>query len=251
MEGVYPMRVAIVDDSPADENRLRDGLSRWAAERAVILDPPPAIFFSAEALLASFKPDVYDVVFLDICLQGMTGMDAARRIRRQDSACRLIFTSVSPDFAVESYEVDSTYYLLKPYSYEQLSAALNRCNPALLERAKAISVPTRTGQARLMLHQIVYTEYINRKITVHLRDGAEMQIAMKQGDFAALMLEHPYFCDCIKGILVNFEAVEKLTEDSFLLLGGVRVPISRLKYRDVRERFLCWAYQRARGLEKG
>ena len=247
METGCLMRIAILDDLPADGQRLLSCLSRWAAEAGVALLPPPALFLSAGELLASFAPDVYDVVFLDIYMQGMTGMEAARRIRSQDSACRLIFTTVCADFAVESYEVDSTYYLLKPYTYEQLAAAMSRCDPALLEKRQTVAVPTPAGQVRLLLHQITYTEYISRKVTVHLRDGTEMQIAMKQGDFAALLLERPYFCDCMKGMLVNFEAVEKLTVDSFLLRGGMRVPISRLKYRDVREQFLRWSYKQARG----
>ena len=70
---------------------------------------------------------------------------------------------------------------------------------------------------------------------------------MSQGDFAALLLAFPYFCDCMKGMLVNLEAVDKLLEDRFLLKSGETVPISRLKYRQVRERFLAYTYARVRG----
>ena len=65
--------------------------------------------------------------------------------------------------------------------------------------------------------------------------------------FAALLLAFPYFCDCMKGMLVNFESVEKLTPDSFILSGGIQLPISRLKYRDVREKFFDWSFAQARG----
>ena len=70
---------------------------------------------------------------------------------------------------------------------------------------------------------------------------------MSQRDFSALLLPYPYFCDCIKGVLVNLEAVDKLLEDRFLLRGGVSIPISRLKYREVREQFLRFSYARVRG----
>lgn len=238
------MRIAIVDDAAEDLKALEAGVRRWAEEKGIPLIPPPALFENGEALLDDFARDTYDVIFLDIFMDGIGGMEVARRIRETDSVCRLVFTTASPEFAVESYEVDSSYYLVKPFGSEKLAAALDRCGAAFLERMQSIAVPD--GE-RLLLHQIAYTEFVSRKVLVHFKDGGQRAINMKQSDFSVLLLQYPYFCDCMKGILVNFEAVEKLTEDSFLLYGGQRAPISRLKYRAVREQFLDYTYTLARG----
>ena len=82
---------------------------------------------------------------------------------------------------------------------------------------------------------------------MHFKDGQELAVSMSQKDFSALLLPYPWFSDCIKGILVNFEDVEKLLEDRFLLKSGVQVPISRLKYKEVREQFLEYSYSMVRG----
>ncbi len=243
------MRIAIVDDRAEDRSRLLSGVNRWIEKNGVPLDPPPEIYECAEALLKEFEPGRFDLIFLDIYMDGMTGMDAARKIRETDKTCRIVFTTTSRDYAVDSYEVDSSYYLVKPYDDEKLSAAFARCGGTLLEQERFICVPGLYGEEKLVLHQIAYTEYErrSRRIHVHFKDGTGTWVAMGQNEFSAQLLEHPWFCDCFKGVLVSFEMVEKLTEDSFLLKGGERVPISRLKYKDVRERFFDWSFARVRG----
>lgn len=97
------------------------------------------------------------------------------------------------------------------------------------------------------LHQISYTEYLKRRILVHMRDRSQHEISMSQRDFSALLLSYPWFCDCIKGVLVNLEDVDKLLEDRFLMKSGASIPISRLKYRDVREQYIQYSYHLVRG----
>lgn len=241
------MRIAIVDDLPADAGNLRELICRWAQEQGVSLVPAPAVFESGEALLAGFAPDTFDVIFLDIYMSGMTGMEAAKKIREQDSACQLIFTTTTREFAVDSYDVAAAFYLVKPCSYEKLAQALTRCGAELLEQSQCVMVPGTAGQQPLLLHRITHTEYSGRCVEVHLTGGETLAVPMRQGDFAALLLAYPYFCDCTRGVLVNLEQAEELLPDHFLLKDGTAVPVSRLKYKEVREQFLAFTYARMRG----
>ena len=241
------MRTAIVDDLSADAETLRELICRWALEQGVALVPSPVVFESGEALLARFAPDTFDVIFLDIYMTGMTGMEAARKIREQDTRCQLIFTTTTREFAVDSYEVGAAFYLVKPFTYKKLAQALTRCGTELLEQSQCVAVPGTADQPPLFLHQITYTEHQGRCVEVHLLGGKTRTISMRQADFAALLLAYPYFCDCMRGILVNLEQVESLMTDHFLLADGTAVPVSRLKYREVREKYLAFTYARMRG----
>jgi len=240
------LRVAIVDDISADRERLAVDVSCWAQKRGVPLEKP-VLLESGEALLENFAPARYDAVFLDIYMDGINGMETARRIRALDAACRLIFITTSDGFAVESYEVKASWYLVKPYSQAMLEQALDRCSMAQLEQERFLELPGRYGPERLLLHRIAWTEYENRRIHVHFKGGQDTWISMRQGEFSQLLLQYPYFCDCMKGLVVNFEAVEKLLPDSFLLKDGQNIPISRLKYRETREQFFSYSYEKARG----
>lgn len=240
------MRIAIAEDKTDDGSRLVSDLSRWTAENNIPLIPPPALYESGEALLEHFAPKKYDVIFLDIFMEGMDGMETARCIRETDRACRLVFITTTTEFAVDSYDVDSSWYLVKPYSYDKLSQALARCGADYLEQNQCLAIPGKQGGQKLLLHQIVWTEYINRQICVHLENGEELYIRMRQSEFADRLLVYPYFCDCMKGLLVNLEFVEKLDGHCFLLKNGQILPISRLKYQNVREKYLDYSYAKVR-----
>lgn len=241
------LRIAILDDTPADRLLLRDCAVCWAKEAGVSLDPAPFLVGSGEGLLDVFVPEAFDVIFLDIYLEGCSGVEIARRIRQVDRQCCLVFSSSSADFATDSYEVNASWYLVKPYSQEKVKRALERCNGILQEKTRFISVPGQGGQIRLPLHQIAWTECENRKILVHFKDGGRTYVMLRQGEMAEALLRYPYFCDCMKGLIVNFEAVEKLSDNCFLLQDGHTLPISRLKYRTVREQYLDYSYTQVRG----
>ena len=226
------MRIAIVDDLSADAGKLMGFICRWAQEQGIFLVPAPAVFESGETLLAGFAPNTFDVVFLDIYMSGMTGMEAAEKIREQDNICQLIFTTTTREFAVDSYDV---------------AAALTRCGAEILEQSQCVMVPGAAGQQPLPLHRITHTEYCRRCVEVHLTSGEKLTVPMRQADFAALLLAYPYFCDCTRGVLVNLEQAENLLADRFLLKNGTAVPVSRLKYREVREQFLAFTYAQMRG----
>lgn len=245
---MFRLRIAILDDASDDRKTLLDYTIRWAEEAGVPLDPSPLLVDSGEGLLEAFAPGRFDVAFLDIYLSGCSGVETARHIRRLDGQCCLVFSSSSPDFATDSYEVNASWYLLKPYSYEKVKQALDRCSEALLERVRFISVPGQNSRLRLPLHQIAWTEYENRKILVHFKDGSHAYVMLRQGEMAEALLCYPYFCDCMKGLIVNFEAVDQLLDNRFLLRDGHTLPISRLKYRAVREQFLNYSYTQVRDL---
>lgn len=240
------MRIAVVDDMPADREQLAADVVCWIREQGLPLEEEPVLLDSGEALLEGFAPGQYSLIFLDVYMDGISGMETARRVRALDAACQLIFVTTSPDFAVESYEIAATWYLLKPYSQETLGRALARCDMFRLEQERFVELPGPNGSQRLLLHHIAWTEYENRHVRVHFRDGRETQVFLSQGKFSELLLRNPLFCDCMKGVLVNFEAVDRLLPDCFLLKNGQSIPISRLKYREIRDRFFAYSYERVR-----
>ncbi len=240
------MRIAMVDDQQTDLEYLKSGIARWERQHGISPLSVPVCFDSGEAFLMDFQKGSYDIIFLDIYMKELTGMETARRIRETDPDCHLVFTTSAIEFAAESYEVSSAFYLVKPYPYEKLSLALDRCNAAFLEERQSITVPGEKGDIRILLHSVLYTECVRRRIIVHCQDGSELTVFMSLKNWAEQLKDFSYFCDCMRGIFVNLEAVEKLKEDCFLLNNGQIIPISRLKYRDVREQFLQFSYDTAR-----
>ena len=119
------MRFAICDDSAADRRALVSMLQQYCAGRHVQAEIQP--FADGRALLDAFAPGKYQILFLDIYMPALTGMEAAKAIREKDTGCQLVFTTTSEDHALESYGVYAAGYLLKPYTQGQLDETVDWC----------------------------------------------------------------------------------------------------------------------------
>ena len=107
------MRIALIDDDRAQI----EALSRLVLAEVSNSGYPASkieAFDSGEAFLAKWQPGAYDIMILDIFMDGLSGVDVARKIREADDTVRLVFCTTSNEFASESYEVNAQYYLHKP-----------------------------------------------------------------------------------------------------------------------------------------
>ena len=105
---------------------------------------------------------VFDLIFLDIYMGGITGMDTAKELRQLGASAPVIFLTTSPDFAVESYEVNAAGYLLKPIQLEKLSALISH----LLTSVERPRVCIQSGRRRryVFLDDILFAESDNHSL---------------------------------------------------------------------------------------
>lgn len=139
------MRIAVVEDEKREAKILTDRLARYAEEHDIAAEIewfPDAVIF-----LARFRP-VYDIVFMDIDMPDLSGMDAAKKLREIDHIVPLVFVTALPSFAVQGYSVDASDYIVKPYSYAALESALGRIN---VKRGRDIILANTGGTRRLPL----------------------------------------------------------------------------------------------------
>ena len=103
------MRIAIVDDLETERAQLKTRLARQlrlCGAEAELLE-----FESGESFLAAEKEQRFTAAFLDIYMHGMSGMDAAKELRKTDADCLLVFTTTSTDHALEGFQVRALHYL--------------------------------------------------------------------------------------------------------------------------------------------
>ena len=121
------IRIAIVEDEPDFQQQLQNYLIRYGTEKKCRFRI--STFCDAASFLADYRRD-YDLVFMDIKMPGIHGMEAARQLRRLDQQVALIFVTTLVQYAIAGYEVGALYYLLKPLHYHEfvlkLTSALKR-----------------------------------------------------------------------------------------------------------------------------
>lgn len=120
-----PIRVLIVDDEYPARAELRYRLSR---EPGVEITGEAATAREALRLIEALE---YDVVFLDIAMPGLSGLELAERLKQRPSAPYVVFTTAYDEYAVKAFEARALDYLLKPYSDERLREALSRVRERL------------------------------------------------------------------------------------------------------------------------
>lgn len=116
------IRIAIVEDCEQDYKNLYGLLTRYGGEKSGQFDIkyfPDAVDFVSDYQCA------FDVVFMDIMMPDLNGMDAVKKLRKMDEKVAIIFVTSMPQFAIEGYTVNALYYLLKPLSYADFALKMD------------------------------------------------------------------------------------------------------------------------------
>lgn len=231
------MKIAIVDDRPEELQRILD------IAKAQLPSAKISQFSSGEEFLRAWNPGEYDLLLLDIFMGETLGIDVARQVRAGDPDVRVVFCTTSNEFACESYEVGANFYLQKPISGASFARMLEMINLAQYELKRFIRLPD--GQ-RVVLRNILYSEYHNHLITIHCKHGQSVQTRMSQTDWETTLAEYTYFFSCSKGIVVNFHEIQKHEDSMFLMNDGNFIPISRRKSKDALQAYASFRFDKMR-----
>ena len=119
------LRFAVVEDRLPDAQRLESLLRlAFGGGQPLVCDH----YESGDAFLAAFPSKNYQVVFLDICMEGTNGIETARILRRTDPDLLLVFVTSSPEYVWDAFPVHPFDYLLKPYREEKLFQLADGCS---------------------------------------------------------------------------------------------------------------------------
>lgn len=238
------MRIAIVDDLAEERTLLRRRLERAMQRRSVQAEIHE--FESGEAFLAAERGERFTAVFLDIYMDGLSGMDTARELRKQDTGCLLIFTTTSTDHALEGFQVRAMHYLVKPYTEEEIDALTGELLARVPRPEKYLVLKVDGSDIRLGCRSIVYAEHFAHKISIHTSAGKTLVTRMPFKAFAAPLRNDPRFFVCGRGVLVNLEHADDFADAAFLMDDGSRVYVSRELLKSARQAYMEYLLQRGR-----
>ena len=190
------MRIAIVDDLAKERASLHLRLEKILNLRSVCAEILE--YESGEAFLAAEKEQQFTAAFLDIYMDGMSGMDAARELRKMDTDCMLVFTTTSTDHALEGFQVRAMHYLVKPFSTEELE----RLTDEMLARNpypdKYMELKVGGSDIRLGYHNIIYAEHFAHMINVHTTAGKTISTRQTFKTFTEKLKEESRFFICCR-----------------------------------------------------
>lgn len=236
------MEVALVDDMSCDREKLYQMISYYLNIKNI--DCTIYTYSSAEEFLKDFSRHKFLIIFLDISMSGMTGMQAAHEIRKTDKKVNIIFTTVEKEFALEGYEVHAAGYILKPLNPDKIYSVLDHILGDMI-LPQYINIKESRVNIQIMLDDLYFVEMRNHYAEFHTSTGVHRTYMAFDG-LKNLIPNQLRFQCCCRGIIVNFDNVKKLEEQIIILKNDEMVPISRSKKIEIRNAYASYAFDKTR-----
>lgn len=224
------IRIAIVEDEEAYAQQLIVLLNQYEAEKGAELSIE--VFENGMDFVSDYNAK-YDVIFMDIKLPQMNGMQCAMRLRRLDEDVALIFVTSMNRYALKGYEVGAMGYMIKPISYFPLAVLMDKVRKKIArEPAKDIVLNHGDGMRRISLRELLFVEVLDHYLIYHTEGGDFREI----GRLKAVEEElagHGFF-RCSNSYLINLRFVQAIDENE-VTVGTACVPISRRRKKELLE----------------
>ncbi len=206
-------KIAIIEDEYDMSNDLKKHVEMFfnQHEKNISID----IFDNAVKFLDKYKTG-YNLVFMDINLPYMNGIEASEKLRQKDPMVIIVFVTSLAQYAIEGYKVHAFDYVLKPVNYYNFALTLERILPHLKNNDKSIVIYTnKTSFKKILIDRIKYIEINNHKLIFHTLDG-DYETHGALNDYVD-MLKDDYFELCNRCYLINLKMVSQVTPDSVII----------------------------------
>lgn len=233
-------RVAVCEDEP----NLRAGLCVQCGEILTELEIEHEIvpFPSAEELETALTGGAqFDLLCLDIFLEGRTGMELAQEVRKWDDQVSILFITSSTEYLLEGYGVRPIQYLLKPVKREELKKAI-LTDLRLNHQPRTVTLKGRGKTAVLPLANIRYVESQNHGCIFHMvQEDQSFALGLAQVE---QLLPKDQFCRCHNSFLVNLVHIKEIAGREVVLTGGGRLPMGRRYAEQFQSEFIRYINDR-------
>ena len=232
------MKVLLCDDDPV--------FATYLAERIQNLIPKYCDFEIKNVTTPSHLDTAeilsYDIMFLDIDMGDINGINLARIFRKLGSKAIIVFITNYIEYSPEGYEVHAFRFLMKSQLDQKLSAYLCDAVKELSSRNRSLRFSLNGEPLDIHIHDLLYLESRNRKIYPHTIDyyKAEYMCFYSTLDHMEEQLNRLGFLRVHKSFLVNMSYICRLRYDQVQLCNGTVLPVSERRYSELRERYLSW-----------
>lgn len=216
------MKIAICDDEAKYRKTIADFLKPYEETHLIVVEE----FQSAEMLLETAKRrETFDIVFMDIEMSGLNGVDAAKTLKKLNEDIIIIFVTAYIKYISETFRMGAFQFLLKPINEEDLKTDFERAVQLFGQKHRKYQIRTRENTLVFEYKDIYCIETVARRLILHTKEE-KYGYTGKLSDVYEELKEYG-FSRIHQGYIVNLDKITKIAGFEVWLDNGTRLPISR------------------------
>lgn len=221
------VHIAICDDEQDISDKIRGMVSDFF--RGKNMEITITQFSNGEELLNYGK--IIDILFLDIQMNGINGMETARKLRNRKFKGVLIFITVLKEMVFQAFDVQAYDYLVKPIEKRQFEKTMERLWSSMKNASKASLLVQKGYESNIIAFEdIVFCEIIDRKVYLHLISSQVIDF-YERIEKLETKLDSRFF-RCHRSFLINLKYLKSYKNGTAYMEGGTQIPVSRLRSKE-------------------
>jgi len=240
------MNIAIVDDLKTDSDLLKSILMSYSYENS--LDLSISTFSGGEEFLSEYEIYNYTLIFMDIYMDGISGIETAKRIRETDTDTSIIFLTSSSDFMPEAFSIHAYDYISKPAEKGRLYKVMD---DFLKKKTMTTDVPYlfftyEKDDVSVPYSDIALIRSIGHYMEIILKNQRTYKVRMTFSSISDILSEDIRFLSVMRGILVNMDYITSLKDGSCLIAGDIQTPITLKKEKQLEQIWKNYIFNKIR-----
>ena len=230
------LSIAVCDDMPIEcaelaghiENTLKQFGTEFSLKR----------FFNGQELLKAAES--FDIVFLDIKMPEISGMELAVQMRENGRESIIVFVTSAKEYVYEAYDVEAFHFLLKPVNEDKLKNVLKKAVVKVTDRNNGDIIIISSGHQikKILLKDILYIESVGRTVKIHCTGGV-LETYKQIGDLEQTLCDKHFF-RCHRSFLLNLEYVSGFDRSEIVMENGDTVFLARKRAKLFQKEYISY-----------
>ena len=234
LRGIVLLKIAICDDESSFRSQLHEMIQDILTSKNVTGQIKE--YSSGEDMICS--REAFDLYFLDIKMDSLTGIETAKKIRLKNKESGIVFITAFREYIFEAFDVQAFHYLIKPVEKEKLRKVLSSFLDKNNFADQFLIAKTKTQSYKINLREILYIESQLRKIRIHTTYET-IECYYKFSDVESKVDKYGFF-RCHKSYIVNLRYVSKYTGNSITLKNSETIYLSKYRYSEFSKAFMYY-----------
>ena len=240
------LNIAIVDDRTEDID-IVILMARQYLQNNQNLKINFSKFCSGEIFFHQLAGNNYHAIFVDICMEGMNGIELSRRLRLLDSNISIIFMSTTTEYVFETFQATPFGYLIKPYSFEQFSELMDKIFHHYSAITKSVLVKIPHSEISIETDTICRVLSCGHNTELKTSSGNVLRSIDSLNYFQKKLLGEENFIECNRGIIINMDYVLTVKDGDIVMQDGSHYPMRIRNKKELTTKITKYLSQKLKG----